>query len=234
MNDLKDDDVKSLLALALADGDAPLGGAGVDPAGDLARGRRLLRRRRAVRFGGLAAAAAVCLGAGSLALTAGGGTGTEAPTVASRQQPGGTTGRTTDNRSGNLSIALVAYTGDQVPGYRVSEVPKGWEIQGGNAFALTIAPTGAADRNPDSFLGKLVVMLQSVDAAGPGAGTPVSVDGRRGNVHVEGDTQILVYQDAASHWVVIQAPTSLGWDDERIARFAAGVEVLGNAQGGRG
>ena len=230
MNDLRDDDVKSLLALALADGDVPLAGAPVDPAADLARGRGLLRRRRAVRLGGLAAAAAVCLGAGSLALTAG-GPDTKAPTVASRDQPG----RTTGSPSGSLAaIALVAYTGDQVPGYRVAEVPKGWEIQGGNAYALTIAPKDAKDQNADSFLGKLVVMLQSVDAGGPGEGTPVSVDGRPGNVHVEGDTQVLVYRDADHGWVVIQAPTSLGWDDQRIARFAAGVEVLGNAKGARG
>lgn len=230
MNELKDDDVKSLLALALADGDVPLAGAPVDPAGDLARGRGLLRRRRAVRLGGLAAAAAVCVGAGSLALTTG-GPDTTAPPVATREQPG----RTATSRPDSLpAIALVAYQGDQVPGYRVAEVPKGWEIQGGNAYALTIAPKNAADRNPDSFLGKLVVMLQSVDAGGPGAGTPVSVDGRPGNVHVEGDTQVLVYRGVDDRWVVIQAPTSLGWDDQRIARFAAGVEVLGNAQGGRG
>jgi hypothetical protein len=62
----------------------------------------------------------------------------------------------------------------------------------------------------------------------------VSVDGRPGNVDVQGDTQILVYQDADGRWVVIQAPTSLGWDGERIARFAAGVEVLDNAEGARG
>jgi hypothetical protein len=230
VNDLRDDDVKSLLALALADGDAPLARGRVDPAADLARGRTLLRRRRAARFGGVAAAAAVCVGATSVALTVG-GTPAKAPTVATDDQPS----RTAQSRPKDLpSIALVAYTGDQVPGYKVAEVPKGWEIQGGNAYALTIAPKDAADKNPDSFLGKLVVMLQSLDAGGPGEGTPVSVDGRPGNVHVEGDTQVLVYQDAERGWVVIQAPTSLGWDDERIARFAAGVEVLGNAQGARG
>jgi hypothetical protein len=79
----------------------------------------------------------------------------------------------------------VAYEGKQAPGYRVAEVPKGWEIQGGNAYALTIAPKDAADRNPDSFLGKLVVMLQSVDAGGPGAGHAGVGRRRPGNVHVE-------------------------------------------------
>ena len=230
MNDLKDDDVKSLLALALADGTGPLAGSPVDPAGDLARGRSLLRRRRTVRFGGVAAAAAVCVGLTSVALTAG-GPGSRPPAVATDDRPGRTTGGQPDSLP---SIALVAYEGEQPPGYRVAEVPKGWEIQGGNAFALTIAPKGAENRNPDVFVGKLVVMLQSKDAGAPDTGTPQSVDGRPGRVHVEGDTQVLIYQGVDGRWVVIQAPTSLGWDGERIARFAAGVEVLGNAERGVG
>jgi hypothetical protein len=226
VNDLRDDDVKSLLALALADGDAPLTGAHVDPAADVARGRRLLRRRRAVRFGGVATAAAACV-VTSVALTAGGPVATTPaptpPAVAGEEKP-----------QGLPAIALVAYDGRQVPGYRVAEVPSGWEIQGGNAFALTIAPKDAADKSPDSFAGKLVVMLESQDAGAPEGPPDVSVDGRPGHVRVEGDTQVLTYQDVDGRWVVIQAPTSLGWDGERIARFATGVEVLGNAEGGRG
>jgi hypothetical protein len=229
VKDLKDDDVKSLLALALADGHAPLDGTPVDPAADLARGRRLLRRRRAVRFGGVAAAAAVCVGVASAALTAG-GPAPMTPAIATEERP-----VATDERPEGLpSIALVAYAGKQPPGYRVAEVPAGWEIQGGNAFALTIAPEDAADKHPDSFLGKLVVMLESKDAGTPDGAPDVSVDGRPGHVRVEGDTQVLTYQGVDGRWVVIQAPTSLGWDSERIARFAAGVEVLGNAEGGRG
>jgi hypothetical protein len=33
---------------------------------------------------------------------------------------------------------------------------------------------------------------------------------------------------------VIQAPTSPGWDIARLAQFAAGAQVLGNAQQGQG
>jgi len=33
---------------------------------------------------------------------------------------------------------------------------------------------------------------------------------------------------------VIQAPVALGWDAQRLARFAEGVQVLRTAQAGRG
>jgi hypothetical protein len=113
-------------------------------------------------------------------------------------------------------------------------VPSGWVIQGGNAYALVLAPKGDKDTSIGSFIGKLVVMLQSRDASAPTAGTPQPVDGRPGFFEVQGNTQSLIYRDAAGGWVVIQAPTSLGWDSARLAQFAAGVKVLGNAQQGRG
>jgi hypothetical protein len=225
MNDLKD-----LLELALSDGHGPDPSLPADPAGDLARGRSLLRRRRLTRT---AAAAAVVTVAAlvPLALTAqhhpsalrpARSSPAAAPTGPARAHPGST------------GLALVAYTGQQTPGYRVSEVPSGWVIQGGNAYALVLAPKGDTDTSIDSFAGKLVVMLQSRDASSPSTGTPQPVAGRTGWFDVQGGTQMLTYQDAGGHWVVIQAPTSLGWDSSRLAQFAAGVQVLHNAQQGRG
>jgi hypothetical protein len=131
-------------------------------------------------------------------------------------------------------IALVAYEGKQAPGYQVAEVPNGWVVQGGDAYALVLAPQGDKDTSIDSFIGKLVVMLQSRDASAPTGGTAQPVAGRPGRFDVQDGTEILTYQDSAGGWVVIQAPTSLGWDSTRLAQFAAGVQVLGNAQQGRG
>lgn len=47
-------------------------------------------------------------------------------------------------------------------------------------------------------------------------------------------TQVLVYGLADGRQMVIQAPVSLGWDTDRLVRFAEGVEVLPAAEGGRG
>ncbi len=150
--------VKDLLELALEDG--PAAERSVDPAGDLANGRRLLRRRRLAAGGGIAAAAAV--GALVPVILSGG----SAPSsVATR--PSHPAVSTTPVAKGHRSIALVAFTGDQIPGYQVAEVPSGWVIQGGNPYALVIAPKGDPDTSIDSFLGKLVVMLQSRDASRP-------------------------------------------------------------------
>jgi hypothetical protein len=211
-------DVKDLLARALTDGHGPDPVQGAEPAGDLARGRRLLRRRRLIGMSGLAGGTAAVAVAAVLAAGAG-------------ASHGGGPGA---GHRATAAIALVAYRGAQAPGYQVAEVPSGWVIQGGNAYVLTLAPQGDKDTSVDSFVGKLVVMLQSRDAHGPGPGTSQPVAGRPGRFDVQGGTEILTYTDPAGSQVVIQAPTSLGWNASRLAQFAAGVQVLHNAQQSRG
>jgi hypothetical protein len=231
-------DLKNLLELSLNDR-ADLPGDPVDPAGDLARGRQLLhRRRRAV----LSAAAAGAAGVAVVALVvANAGPSAVGHPAAATRPSGAVHPSAAAHPSGHplttapASVALVAYNGEQAPGYQVAKVPKGWVIQGGNPFVLTIAAAGNPDKNVNTFIGKLVVMLQSQDATDPsGPGRPQQVAGRPGHFDVQGDTQMLTYQDAKGHWIVIQAPVSLGWDSSVLAEFAAGVQVLHNAQPGRG
>jgi hypothetical protein len=217
--------VKDMLELAL---DEELAAKQVvDPAEDLARGRSLLRRRRLIGAGGLAAAAAV--GVMVSAILGSGGV----PSVAV-SHPSHPAVSTPPVAQGHRSIALVAFTGDQIPGYQVAEVPEGWVIQGGTPFALVIGAKGDPDTNVDSFTGKLIVMLQSRDASPPTSGQSDPVNGHPGLLDVQGDTQILTFQRADGRWVVIQAPTKLGWDAAQLAQFASGVQVLGNAQPSRG
>jgi hypothetical protein len=176
----------------------------------MARGRRVRRWRRVLATGGCAglAAALAAVGVGVSQLG-------PRPAAARRTATG---------------TALVAYDGRQPPGYKVAEVPRGWVIQGGNAYALVLAPKEDENTNISNFIGKLVVMLQSRNAHGPGPGTPQRVAGRPGRFDVQDHTEILTYKDAAGAWVVTQAPKSLGWDSARLAQFAAGVQVLSNAQ----
>jgi hypothetical protein len=217
--------VKDMLGLALENG--PDAERVIDPAGDVARGRRLLRRRRLAAGGGVAVAAAV--GALVPVILGGGG----APSGVS-PHPSTSAVLTTPVAQGHRSIALVAFTGEQVPGYQVAEVPSGWVVQGGNPYALVIAPQGDPDTSIDSFQGKLVVMLQSRDASAPTSGESDPVNGHPGFLDVQGDTQMLTFQRADGRWVVIQAPTALGWDAGKLAQFASGVQVLDNAQPSRG
>ena len=228
-------DVKDLLELALSDAPGP--GERADPAGDLARGRRLLRRRRLTGLAGVTAAM-LCGVLVPLALQGSGPAAAghhPAAAASSRPQPSHPqSGRAAPDKQ-SPQIKLVAWVGTQPPGYRVSWMPKGWVVQGSTPYALVMAPPNAADKDPDVYIDKLVVMLQSRDAAAPPADwASQPVNGRPGKFDVQGDTQILTFQIVGRQWVVVQAPVSLGWDSAKLAKFAGGVQVLVTPQQGRG
>ena len=217
-------DLRTLLSYA-ADEIEPAPGT-VDA--DLVRGRRALRRRHAQRT----AAPLLLVTAGAAAFAVMQGTDPARPPLhAVLHSPLPVPRITAPAATG---IRLVAYTGQQPSGYRVAYVPAGWEVQGANAFAMTIAPKGFADQQPDSFVGKLLVMLQSSDAPATPEGTPRPVGTGTGYLrHTEGIV-VLTYQDSAKHWVQLQVPPTLHWSDDDVAAFAAGVEVTKDAVAGRG
>jgi hypothetical protein len=246
-------DVKALLALALDDGHDPAAQDEVaDPRADLARGRALLRRRRLLGAGGIAAA--IAIGAiVPLALQSGATpashslagvvahqprshTAKSRPAKAAAPLPVASSSASSASSSGH--VALVAWTGTQPPGYQVSWMPKDWVVQGSTPYALTIAPPNDRDTEPDSFLGKLVVMLQSASVTSQPAGVPQPVNGRSGFFEpasqAGGNTNVLTFKVANGQWVVVQAPTSLGWDSAQLAKFAGGVTVLAAARQGVG
>jgi hypothetical protein len=219
-------DLKHLLERALDGG--PAVDANVDPTADLLRGRSRLQHRRKVT---LAGAAVVALGVAIIPVALNGSTGSSDRIQAGQELPSTSAPAQPERLP---SVALVNYTGKQIPGYQVASVPEGWKIQGGNASALVIAPKGFKDKDVNSFVGKIAVMLQSKDASEPTQGDVQQVDDRPGRLHVEGDTQVLTYQAADERWMVIQAPTSLGWTGSQIAEFASGVKILSNAEAGVG
>jgi hypothetical protein len=230
-------DMKDLFQLALSD--IPRTAEPASPAEDLARGRRRLRRRRQ-RMAGLAGVAAAVLCGIGVPLSLHGSAPAASHPVAAASSPGEShpkaSGKPTRATVPEThAIKLVAWKGTQPPGYEVAWMPKGWVVQGSNPYSLTIAPVGFKDKNPDSFVGKLVVMLQSADATAPPASwADQPVNGREGKFDVQGDTQILTFKVAGGQWVVVQAPVVLGWDSAELAKFAGGVQVLAAAQAGRG
>jgi len=232
-------DMKDLFELALSD--IPRTGEPPDTTEDLTRGRRLLRRRRQ-RMAGLAGVTAAVLCGILVPLSLNGSapaashpvTAASSPT-SSHPKASATPSHATSPPTQAHAIKLVAWKGTQPPGYEVAWMPKGWVVQGSTPFALTIAPPGDKDKSPDSFLGKLVVMLQSADATAPPASwADQPVNGREGKFDRQGDTQILTFKVAGGQWVVVQAPVILGWDSAELAKFAGGVQVLAAAQAGRG
>lgn len=130
---------------------------------DLDRGRRALRRRRTVQKLAGSAFAVMALAVGVTVAN----TGTPAPTTpGAGRNPGAINAPATQ---------LVAYTGSQPKGYTIDKVPDGWEIQADTTSALILAPKKALDKDPQSFVGKIGIMLQSTDQKDAPNGKKVKV-----------------------------------------------------------
>ncbi|GAA3597144.1 hypothetical protein GCM10022223_10420 [Kineosporia mesophila] len=244
------DNLKDILDSAVLMEDAP-----VDPSADLARARGHLRRRRMTRAGAGAAGLVVIAAVGGALVASGTEKAATVPAIASA--PATTTARTKDDSL--PAIALVAYTGEQVPGYQVGFVPKGWEIQGGSSTVLAIAPKGFKNQDVHQWVGKIAVLLESKDASPdhePVTQADLEAWGMEGEnlettvaeVTVNGNqawltrpktpdkstTVSVAFADDKGHNVVVQGPSSLNWDDAQWIKFAQSVKVLKNAEAGRG
>lgn len=181
---------------------------------DLARGRAALavaHRRRSYRR---------LAGAGTLAVVV-------AATVVAVSDGGSHQPLPAGSKAGQ--IRLVDYSGAQLPGFTVSEVPQGWQLSSSTPYALLITPDGSTNNNPDDFEGKLAVLTSSRDQQGLGGGDSVTVDGQPGKVSEQDGTLTLNYNTANGFGVNIQAPDSLGWGDAQIVAFAEGVTVTAHA-----
>jgi hypothetical protein len=201
---------------------------------DLRRGRAALARRRrgrTIRFSVAGAVAAAALVGATI--VAGNLGGTDEPSgQATGSRIGSTQGSGPDR---GTPVRLVAYTGDQLEGFVVDQVPEGWYLQGSNTFRLTIAPQGDTT-SPDDFVGKLVVTLLSSSAPQHlPEGEPVKVGEYDGVITPGPPADTLIYEDDAGHFVQIQAwRTALGWTDDQLVGFAEGVRVTSQAQAGVG
>jgi hypothetical protein len=175
---------------------------------DLVRARSAVRRRRTWRTGGAAVFVAAALVAGISYGTGG--------TSAGQQH-------------------LVAYQGQQPQGFTIDKVPAGWEIQGGRLGSLTIAPADAKDKNPDSFVGKIAITLQSQDDHTTPTGTKLSVNGRPSVLSQgEADVEDLWVQQTDGAWMQVQIWDGRSWSQDDLVEFAGGIHVQPGAVRGRG
>jgi hypothetical protein len=209
---------------------------------DLARGRAALataHRRRVLRAGtagvaALALAAVVVVVATSSSSTSPAGHATAAShakvTIASRHHAPDLATRGHQAQPTGPHIQLVDYTGAQLPGFKVTEIPQGWHLSTSNSVALLITPDdGSAGDDPDVFAGKLAVLVRSDDQRGLGPGTPETVDRQPARYQSDsgGGVAMLTFTTADGQGVNVQVPTSLGWTPDQVTAFAAGVTVVG-------
>ncbi|PZS24671.1 MAG: hypothetical protein DLM58_24185 [Pseudonocardiales bacterium] len=198
-----------------ADGDA-------DVSDDLRRGRRALAIRRSRRAaGGFVLAVAVTV-SGAYALTS---HDTKHTPAANHKQV---------TVSSAAKIRLVAYTGTQPAGFHITSIPAGFDLRVQDSDDLRLVLARPSDHTPgDSFVGKLVVSLQSVDAPAGGAGSPVRVNGQPGTLDTQDGTKTLVFKTGA-YDVNVQAWADLGFTDQQLIQFAEGITVTGNPKAPRG
>jgi hypothetical protein len=189
--------------------------------GDLLRGQRALKRRRLRRGAGGILALAL---AGSIAYATVPGSTHSTPAA-------GTASHGTHRVSGK--IRLVAYTGEQAPGFTIKEIPVGFNLHlnGSNDQHLVLAPEGD-NTSDDGFTNKLVIMLQSPDVHHQ-QGSPVTVNGEPGVFNVQQGIKILVYKDG-SHELYVQAWKNIGMTEGQLIQFAQGITVIGNPTAARG
>lgn len=204
-----------LAQLAGPDGDT----SAAQAESDLDRGRRALRRRHNVqRMGAAGFATAVLAVAVAYGASTNGAPQQAEPTV--------------------VAARLVAYQGQQPKGFTIDKVPSGWEIQGADQGALTIAPVGLADKDPSVFVGKIAIMLQSADDHRTPTGTAVTIGGKRGVIDssdggVPGSKNVWVLEPNGI-WLQVQIWDATGWTQESLIEFTDGIHVLKDAVQGRG
>ena len=213
----------------LQDGLARIAGPAAEPtreqvAADLARGQKALRRRRTTQVAGSCAFAVAALAA-VIVGTTGTGAAPKAPEAAGD--------RPAASAPQNAVTKLVAYQGEQPKGFTLDQVPAGWELQGADDFGIVIAPKGFQDKNPNSFVGKIVAQLQEFAPNEELKGKQVTVDGKTGlltKMIDQTDGSALFVELGESRWLVIQVWDGLGWGEKEVLEFASGIHVDENAK----
>ncbi|MGQ0845389.1 MAG: hypothetical protein ACT4QF_14775 [Sporichthyaceae bacterium] len=133
------------------------------------------------------------------------------------------------------TLAFVSYTGEQPAGFNVAIVPDGWSVDAVDEYSLTIVPPGL-NTHPQSFTGKLLVSLESLDATET-PGDRVDVGGQEGFLvrgYGGGDAGQLRWTDAKGNRMYVQWPLDAKWSDREMADFAAGITVTKAAKPTRG
>lgn len=198
----------------------PVAVAPVDVRGDLTRGHRALartrRRRGAAALVGVAAAGVVGVG------------------IARFTDPGdeGVAADDTSAHGGNTGITFLAQPFEAGP-YTFDQTPEGWEVQGADAYAVTIAPIGFTDQEPLSFAGKLVILF---DGNRP-SGSPIEYHGRTfwiGGSNGSSTIATRTHRNEPRGVVSVQYPNDAGWTRDTMLAFLAGVHVGPGAQQGVG
>jgi hypothetical protein len=192
--------------------------------GDLARGRSALRRRRRSAGTAVLSLSVVAAGGAAWFSSTGTGRGHHAPAATSPPAPG--------------KVKLVDYVGQEPQGFDIGTVPQGYglDLQASTAYTVVIAPAGDADKDPDSFAGKLVVSAEdpsSYRALSTLGNQSVTVGGVAGRIGDDG-TATQVWWQVGSIIIDVQCWDSIGLTHDQLVSFAATVSTTPQLQLSKG
>jgi hypothetical protein len=192
-------------------------------AADVSRGRRAVRRRRAVQaVGGSTFAVAGIMAALAFTGAPGGGPGATSPPPAVARDAGS-------------ALTLVRYSGPQPAYFTIDKVPEGFFIQKDYYGGLTIAPVSARNPAPDvdpskspmydpqSLEGKIAVYLEQKEYRGEVAGERITVGGFPAVLHPIGPTWQLIMTVHPDVYATLQFDVPLS--REQILELGAGLHV---------
>jgi hypothetical protein len=151
-----------------------------------------------------------------------------------------------------LTQLYLACIGKQPSGYTLDKVPAGWEINSNDTDVLLLAPVGFTEEPAPapaegeapapapgvSLEGKIAVMQQGAASFPSGIRMDKVQVGERPGViaHMKGagDTRTLFVKQPSGDYLTIQVWSGLGWSNDRIVEFGAGVHVTKDATVGQG
>jgi hypothetical protein len=186
-------------------------------ASDLARGRAALRRNR-LRVGGALSVAAVAIAGAAGYLGVSGQTATRHQRATTASAPS--------------KIRLVDYIGQQPQGFNVASVPQGFGLQRRapnpySAYYFMLAPP-SADKNTDSFAGKLIVNAEAGSELGNWQSfgdRSVTINGAEGRIGDQFGAIQLWFAVGKGVVVYVQAWDSIGLTEQQVIDFADGVST---------
>jgi hypothetical protein len=188
--------------------------------GDLFRGQSALRRRRR-RVGMAVLPLVVAVVAGvSVFASVGSGSGHHTPTVATPSIP--------------LRVKLVDYVGQEPQGFHIGIVPQGYDLdlQASTPFEVVIAPSGDADQNPGSFIGKVAITAEDASELGTLSSLgnqSVTIDGNPGRIGDDG-TATQIWWQVGGVIVDVQCWDSIGLTHDQLVSFAGSVSTTPQLQ----
>lgn len=205
---------------------ADLGQTPIDPPpvsaieADVARGRSALRSRH--RRAGVAALSL------SVAVAGGAAWFSSASTDAGRRTP------VVVAPSAPLKVKVVDYVGQEPQGFHIGTVPQGYglDLQATTAYSVVLAPAGDADKNPDSFIRKLVITAEDASAYGALSSLgneSATIGGFPGRVGDDG-TATQVWWQVGNIMIDVQCWDSIGLTHGQLINFASSVSTTPELQ----